>query len=146
MDSASLDGVGADALADADFTPALSALTLLVDDLDVSQEFYTRVFGLQPVWRDDHSIGYNFASIVVNLLASREGERLVTPAPVGDRSSGLRSQLSIWVDDIDTVVEILRRRGVSLDTEPTDQPWNMRTATFRDPDGHSWEVAQDLSI
>lgn len=128
------------------FTPALSAVTLLVEDIEASRDFYTRTFDEQPQWLDDHSLGYNLGSVVLNLLLASEGERLVTPAPVGTRDSGLRSQLSIWVDDIDTVVDILTSRGVSFDTGPVDQPWNMRTASFRDPDGHSWEIAQDLSI
>lgn len=127
------------------FTPALSALTLLVDDIGVSRDFYSQTFAQQAQWEDDHSVGFNLGSVVLNLLLASEGERLVAPAAVGNRASGLRSQLSIWVDDIDTVVDILQQRGVSFDTDPVDQPWNMRTATFRDPDGHSWEIAQDLS-
>lgn len=128
------------------FTPALSAVTLLVDDLDVAREFYTRTFDLQPDWTDEVSVGFNFSSIIVNLLLSAEGERLVEPAKVGHRESGARGQLSIWVDDIDGVAEVLASRGVVLDTDIRDQPWGMRTLTFRDPDGHSWEVAQDLSV
>lgn len=126
------------------FTPALSAITLLVDDLEVSQEFYARTFDEQPVWTDGHSAGFNLGSVVLNLLVRTEGERLLTPAPVGESGAG-RGQLSIWVDDIDTVAEVLTARGVTFDTPPTDQPWDMRTATFRDPDGHSWEIGQDLS-
>ncbi|MEL4504652.1 VOC family protein [Luteococcus sp. H138] len=126
------------------FTPALSAITLLVADQDAAEEFYSRAFAEEPLWRDGKSIGFGLGSVVLNLLLDSEGDRLVTPAAVGSKDSGLRSQLSIWVDDIDTVVETLKGRGVDFDTDPTDQTWGMRTATFRDPDGHSWEIAQDL--
>lgn len=128
------------------FTPALSAITLLVREPDVAAEFYSRAFAEEPLWRDEKSIGFSLGSVVLNLLIDSEGDRLVTPAPVGTKQSGLRSQLSIWVDDIDTVVETLTGRGVTFDTNPTDQSWGMRTATFRDPDGHSWEIAQDLGV
>ncbi len=127
------------------FTPALSAITLLVDDAEVSREFYTRAFETQPLWTDEKSTGFNVGSVVLNLLVRDEGDRLVAPNPVGTRTSGNRGQLSIWVDDIDTIVDVLKGRGVAFDTQPTDQPWDMRTATFHDPDGHSWEIGQDLS-
>ncbi|WP_420176178.1 VOC family protein [Luteococcus sp. OSA5] len=126
------------------FTPALSAITLLVDDLQTSREFYSRVFAEDPLWSDEKSTGFGLGSVVLNLLVTSEGPRLVTPAEPGDPHTGPRSQLAIWVDDIDTVVELLQRRGVTFDTMPEDKPWGMRVATFRDPDDHSWEIAQDL--
>jgi uncharacterized glyoxalase superfamily protein PhnB len=33
---------------------------------------------------------------------------------------------------------------VSLLNGPLDRPWGVRTATFTDPDGHIWEIAQEL--
>ncbi|MEL4356642.1 MULTISPECIES: VOC family protein [unclassified Luteococcus] len=126
------------------FTPALSAITLLVADQETAAEFYARAFAEEPLWRDEKSIGFGLGSVVLNLLVDSEGERLLAPAPVAAANAGVRSQLSIWVDDIDTVVETLKARNVTFDSAPTDQPWGMRTVTFRDPDGHSWEIAQDL--
>ena len=55
-----------------------------------------------------------------------------------------RFQLSIWVDDVDAVCAGLEKRGVTLPTGPVDKEWGMRVATFVDPAGHSWEVAQAL--
>ncbi|ROR55020.1 putative lactoylglutathione lyase [Luteococcus japonicus] len=126
------------------FTPSLSAISLLVDDLEVARAFYSRAFAEDALWIDEKSVGFSLGSVVLNLLIRSEGERLLTPAPVASREAGERSQLSIWVDDIDTVVEVLTGRGVRFDTGPVDQDWGMRTATFLDPDGHSWEIAQDL--
>lgn len=126
------------------FTPALSAITLLVDDLAASREFYARVFAQEPLWTDEKSTGFSLGSLVLNLLVNSEGPRLVTPANPGEPNAGPRIQLAIWVDDIDTVVEVLQRRDVTFDTMPEDKPWGMRVATFRDLDGHSWEIAQDL--
>lgn len=131
-------------MSSASFTPALSAITLLVADLDASQDFYSRAFELEPSWSDEKSVGFTLGSIVLNLLVNSEGPRLVTPVAPAEPTSGPRSQLAIWVDDIDTAVEVLRDRGVVFDTDPADKPWGMRVATFHDPDGHSWEIGQDL--
>jgi uncharacterized glyoxalase superfamily protein PhnB len=50
-------------------------------------------------------------------------------------------QLTINVDDVDAVCAELARRGVTLLNGPVDRPWGVRTAAFRDPDGHAWEIA-----
>ena len=66
---------------------------------------------------------------------------LVEPAPVAARDGGVRLQLTIEVDDVDVTCAELARRGVELLNGPMDRPWGVRTATFRDPGGHVWEVA-----
>jgi len=62
-------------------------------------------------------------------------------------TSSLRniSAMSLWVEDVDAVYAQPAKRGVQLLTGPRDRPWGMRTATFVDPAGHSWEVAQRIA-
>jgi lactoylglutathione lyase len=38
----------------------------------------------------------------------------------------------------------LTGRGAALLTGPADRAWGMRTATFADPGGHIWEIAQEI--
>ena len=45
---------------------------------------------------------------------------------------------------MDAVCAELARRGVQLLNGPMDRPWGIRTASFTDPAGHIWEIAQDL--
>jgi lactoylglutathione lyase len=49
------------------------------------------------------------------------------------------------VDDADAVSADLAKRGVELLNGPMDREWGVRTASFTDPDGHIWEIAQKLS-
>jgi lactoylglutathione lyase len=39
---------------------------------------------------------------------------------------------------------VRRRRlsGVQLLNGPIDRPWGVRTASFKDPAGHIWEIAK----
>ena len=67
---------------------------------------------------------------------------LIEPEPVG---TGTRAMYTIWVDECDAAVELLRGRGVDFLNGPVDRPWGQRTAAFVDPDGHAWEIAQALS-
>ena len=39
------------------------------------------------------------------------------------------------------VTDELKSRGVELLNGPIDRPWGIRTASFRDPGGHIWEIA-----
>src|SRR5256885_1618660 len=61
-----------------------------------------------------------------------------------DASAGFRSQLTIFVDDVDRVCQEITSRGATLINGPMNRPWGVRTACFADPDGHVWEVAQSV--
>ena len=122
----------------------ISAISLFVDDVTASKSFYQDVFGVPVVFEDEVSAALGFDNLVINLLKDTEASGLVEPGPVGGRDAGARFQLSIWVEDVDAVCAYLRERGVTLLVGPVDRPWGMRVATFTDPAGHSWEVAQSL--
>ena len=49
------------------------------------------------------------------------------------------------MDDTDAVCAELKSRGIELLNGPMDREWGVRTASFTDPDGHIWEIAQRLS-
>jgi catechol 2,3-dioxygenase-like lactoylglutathione lyase family enzyme len=123
----------------------VDAISLFVDDLAAAKTFYRDVFDVPVVFEDETSVCVKFDRLFVNLLHVSAAREQVEPASVAARAAGARFQLSIWVDDVDTVCRLLERRGAPILTGPLDRPWGMRTATFADPDGHSWEVAQELS-
>ena len=120
----------------------VSAMSLFVDDVPAAKQFYRDVFDVPVVFEDEVSAALKFDNLVVNLLHRSAASGLVAPAPVAPGEAGSRFQLSVWVQDVDAVCADLEQRGVTLLSGPVDQPWGMRTATFTDPDGHSWEVAQ----
>ena len=122
----------------------LGAITLFVEDLARAKVFYGDAFGLHMVFADDHSAAFDFGNTIINLLVAGEGRALIEPAIVAPSAAGVRSQLTIWVDDADAACARLARHGVTLLNGPIDRPWGKRTAAFADPDGHVWEVAQDI--
>ena len=123
---------------------SISAMSLFVEDLGAAKAFYTHVFDVPVVHEDEDSVAVRFDNLVVNLLATSAAAELVEPAGVADRGAGARFQLTIWVDDVDAVCAGLQDQGVELLVGPVDKPWGLRVATFADPAGHSWEVAQAL--
>ncbi len=123
---------------------SVGAITLFVEDLRVSRSFYQDVFGLQVVYEDESSTAFNFGNTLINLLDRPSANDLIQPIAVAGPDGGPRFMLSIWVDDADAVCEALTGRGVTLLNGPVDREWGKRTASFADPDGNIWEIAQDL--
>ena len=120
----------------------VGAITLFVEDLGDAKRFYREVFGLPVAFEDDDSAVFDFGNTIVNLLKATAAPELIEPAVVAPPEAGSRLQLTIKVDDVDATCAELASRGVALLNGPMDRPWGIRTASFRDPGGHIWEIAQ----
>ena len=123
---------------------SVGAITLFVEDPQRSQSFYEQVFALPVIWEDEDSAVFRFENTLVNLLKMSAAHDLIEPGSVGSREAGSRFQLTIWVDDADGVSAELAKHGVELLNGPMNREWGVRTASFTDPDGHIWEIAQKL--
>ena len=118
---------------------------MFVEDPQRSKAFYERVFELAPIYEDDDAVAFRFEGAIVNLLRTTAAPSLIEPAAVAAPGTGASFQLTIWVGDADAACAALAERGVELLNGPLDRDWGVRTACFADPDGHVWEVAQELS-
>ena len=117
------------------------AITLFTEDLAATKQFYQEVFGLPIAFEDDNSSVFNFGNTLINLLKTTEAPELIAPATVAPPEAGSRLQFTIQVDDVDALCAELTARGVELLNGPMNRPWGIRTASFRDPGGHIWEIA-----
>jgi lactoylglutathione lyase len=123
---------------------SVGAITLFVEDPRRSQSFYEEVFDAPVVWEDEDSAAFKFENTIVNLLRLPAARDLIQPGSVASRDAGSAFQLTVWVDDADAVSKELATHGVELLNGPMDREWGVRTASFTDPDGHIWEIAQQL--
>ena len=121
----------------------VGVITLFVEAVEPAKTFYARVFDLPVVFEDESSAVFRFENMLVNLVDAQSAPELIEPAPVGTGRDA-RFMSTVWVDDADAACEELRARGVQLLNGPQDRPWGVRTAAFADPDGHVWEIAQQL--
>lgn len=124
---------------------SVGAITLFVEDPQRSKAFYQNVFDTPVVYEDESAVAFKFENMIVNLLAASAAHELIDPGTVADGKTGSRFQLTIWVSDADAVCAELEARGVPLLNGPMNREWGMRTACFADPDGHLWEIAQEIS-
>jgi len=123
---------------------SVGAITLFVEDPQRSKAFYEGVFGVPVIYEDEDAATFRFENTIVNLLKAPAAHELIAPAVVAGPETGARFQLTIWVDDADAACAELARRGVDLLNGPMNRDWGVRTAAFADPDGHVWEIAQEL--
>lgn len=120
------------------------AVTLFVEDLETTKAFYQKVFDLPIIFEDDdgNSAVFKFGDVLINLLKISEAPELVNPAKIAALDAGSRFVITIPVDDVDALCEQLKAKGVTLLNGPMDRPWGPRTASFKDPAGYIWEIAQ----
>lgn len=123
---------------------AIEVVTLFVDDIAKTKEFYDSVFAPEVIYQDSVSCVLRFEGVAVNLLQVSEAAQLTEPVPVAPSVSGARCLFTIKVSDVDAICAILHDRNVELLNGPIDRPWGRRTAAFEDPSGHVWEIAADL--
>jgi len=125
----------------ATWAKAVNAVTLFTEDLDATKRFYQDVFDLPVHYEDANSAVFDFGNTIVNLLRTAAAHELINLAAAASQEAGARLQLTITVEDVDAICAELAARGVALLNGPMDRPWGIRTASFRDPGGHIWEIA-----
>ena len=121
---------------------SIFAITVFVEDLQAAKEFYKRVFDLPVDYEDGNSAVFKFGDTLINLLKTTAAPELIKPAKVADQEAGVQIVFTIHVDDVDALCATLTSRGVELLNGPMDRPWGVRTASFADPGGYIWEIAQ----
>ena len=121
---------------------SISAITLFVDDLAGTKAFYLEVFQLPILFEDEDSAVFRFDNTMINLLKSSAAVSLISPASIASPETGSRLQLTLEVENVDATCAELTGRGVELLNGPMNREWGIRTASFRDPGGHIWEIAQ----
>ena len=126
----------------AEWEKQITAMSLVVGDLERSKTFYREVFGLPPLDEEEDLAILGFKNMYVAL------RRDPAHQPPGREVLALAQkgvgQFSIWVEDVDAVRAELGEHGVTVISGPADRYWGMRTITFADPDGYIWQIAQDL--
>jgi catechol 2,3-dioxygenase-like lactoylglutathione lyase family enzyme len=132
---------GEEGLNVADWQKEIGAMTLFVPDLDRCKAFYQDVFGLQARCPDQDTAMFRFTNLFVFLHKAAEVPQ--PAAEIGQEAAKGAGQFAIIVDDVDAVCAELGQHGVELISGPADRPWGMRTATFADPAGQIWEIAQE---
>ena len=123
--------------------PRLNIVTLGVQNLQKSKEFYRNALGWEPAGGSGENIVfYNHDGIVLALYPL---DKLAEDAGIpADRSGFSGVTLAINQDSKEAVAEIYNQaleNGATVLVAPRDTFWGGYDAYFADPDGHPWEIA-----
>lgn len=122
----------------------VGAIILFVADLQRSKVFYHDVLGLDVEFEDDESVGFKIEGLAFIVLQVDRARVQLQGEPTATPSAGATAFLTTFTGNVDALYANLVERGIRFFQEPADQPWGMRTAYFKDPDGHVWEIAQPV--
>jgi catechol 2,3-dioxygenase-like lactoylglutathione lyase family enzyme len=126
----------------AEWKKEIGAMTLYVPDLGEARKFYADAFGLDAQVLEDDTAMLRFEGVYVFVQ-----QAAVAAQPSAEVLAGAQrgvGQFAIIVEDVDAVCAEIAGRGLRPLTGPADRDWGMRTATFVDPGGHAWEIAQPI--
>ncbi|UNI16811.1 hypothetical protein JDV02_003211 [Purpureocillium takamizusanense] len=153
----------------------LSAITLVSPDPASSLAFYERVLDAKLVFRDADSAAVRVPGVgpLLNLLRPSAAEELFASslsstshqhhhhdsdadadAGGGEERKGAQEKgqkqtmmMTLATANLEVAMAALQSRGLArFTTGPETKPWGVRTVTFEDPAGHTWEVAQEVVI
>lgn len=97
-------------------------IRVCVEDLKKSVAFYQDILGLEKINEWPAGAIFDIAG---------------TPLGIELRA---RPEICLLVDDVDKAYQNFKNKGVKFVTEPRDQPWGGRAATFVDPDGKTFTI------
>jgi len=97
-------------------------ITMGVTDLKKSVSFYQDILGLEKIGEWPTYAIFDIAGLTLGLEPKAKLE------------------ICLRVDDVDKAYRNLKEKGVKFVTEPKDQPWGVRDATFVDPEGKTFVI------
>jgi uncharacterized protein len=122
--------------------PRLNVVTLGVNNLRASRDFYQKALGWEPAkGSDENIVFYYFGGIVLGLYPL---DRLAEDAGISSARSGFSGvTLAINLESKEAINKLFEKaitNGAKPLIEPRDTFWGGYDCYFADPDGHPWEI------
>jgi lactoylglutathione lyase len=128
----------------------LSYITIFVENLNRTIEFYRAVFGLKVkfVHESGHYAEMETGTTTLSFSQTELAESLV---PGGyAKASATRNPANILIgfepDDVKTTLGIALSNGATLVTDVELKPWGWLSAMIRDPEGNLIEIAKESQV
>ena len=118
----------------------LEGLTLTVESVARSVEFYAGILGMAVAYRSEPAFALvKVGGVSLGLLSVEEARKDGALAMTPDQRRAIHVEFT--TDDLDAVYEELKVNGMIFHEPPHDEPWE-RVMTAFDPDGYAVEIAQ----
>lgn len=113
----------------------LHHVSINVHDIKETGDFYLNVLGLEKVFRPD--LGFPG-------LWLQTGDQQIHLIQVENHQAPEGQHFAFWVEDIDTIANELKAKGVSIKGPKLQSGGLARQAFFKDPSGNLIELNQPL--
>jgi lactoylglutathione lyase len=126
----------------------ISAVVLFVNDFAKCLAFYEQTLGLTVVQREPTFAAFKLQDqdfAIQDIETSADMVNMSTEAFVASQNKTYPLLLCMRVDNVDDAYGTLIAKGVVFTAPPTDKPWGIRVAYFRDTEGNLWEMAHPLT-
>ncbi|MBH1935278.1 VOC family protein [Streptomyces sp. AV19] len=110
-----------------------SALSLTVDDVAASRDFFMTHFGYAVAMEADGFVSLSHQDAALNLVLLRRGIEVLPPEQRDRCASGLI--VAFTVTDLDAQERRLRAEGVEITMPLREEPWGERLFQVTDPNG-----------
>ena len=122
---------------------SVSLVTLGVSDYERAKRFY-EALGWSVAWEAEETSFFQ-ANRVVLVLWGRD--KLAADMGISDEAEGwggiaLAHNVASR-DEVRDVIELARASGAEVTREPSETFYGGYAGAFRDPDGHTWEIAHN---
>ena len=123
----------------------LNAVVLAVKDVKGCAHFYRDKLGLRldELLEEEAYLSIGPGAPVLALKSVRLVSREISESRIRPEEEAVqRTQLVVFVADVDTEHSALLKKGVRFVDLPTTKPDGWRTVHFEDPSGNLWELSQ----
>ena len=100
----------------------IAHITIGVSDLKRSMAFFGDILGFDKIGEWSNYAIFDIAGVSFGLEPKA------------------KTEIFLLVDDVDQAYRKLKKGGLKFTTEPKDQPWGAREASFVDPDGNKFVI------
>ncbi len=123
--------------------PRITIVTLGVNNIQQSFDFYSKIVGFpSDKGLEGDIVFFNLNHMVLALYPK---DKLAEDARVlndGSGFSGITLAHNVKSrEEVEAIIENLRRAGVKITKEPQNTEWGGYDAYFQDLDGYLWEIA-----
>jgi len=109
----------------------INNITFAVSDLKETTRFYENILGLKKTGEWSNYVIFDVGGVDLAFgPGGKKGRKEAVP------------DVFMLVDDVDDDYKKLKEKGVKFVSEPKDQYWGGRTATFLDPDENMFILVQ----
>ncbi len=121
----------------------ITFITLGVNDLSVSIDFYENKFGWERSdMSNDNLVLFQLNGIHIALYSKEELAKDVTVDAYGEGFKGFTISYNVWSEaEVDELIKSLSQKNVKIVKAPQKVFWGGYSSYIADPDGYLWEIA-----